>query len=132
MFPGIHDGSLVGYAVDATRRQLSLSVVPEAEDADPFQVVFSGYVAHFFPAPHLPATLDSIYPVDAGELLTNEWRQIQAGYTSCGFPGAWGRTLPDALSFLRANHIAAYQIVSSYGLSGWVLATSAATLSHAA
>src|SRR5688572_13374436 len=126
MFPGIHDSLLVAYSVDSEHQALVLSLLPHHGSAlAPFAVVFSGVVAHSFPAPLLPAILGDIRQTPADALLRQEWASIERAYRANGWPGPWANSLLDAMAFVTASELRGYEIESSYGLNGWVLARDA-------
>jgi hypothetical protein len=126
MFPGIHDSLLIGYTVNAESREVILLLRPHQGSASAsFAVVFEGVVAHSFDAPLLPAILAEIIPVSADMLITSRWSSIEQGFKKSGWPGPWADTLANATRFAQDSGIQAFQIESSYGLSGWVLAHSA-------
>jgi hypothetical protein len=126
MFPEIHDSLLVAYSVNSESGELVLSCQPHHGcGTAPFSVVFAGVAAHCFEAPLLPAILFDITQVPATDLLKTEWPAIESGFKQCGWPGAWAETLAGAVGYSAASDLHAFQIESSYGLSGWVLARSA-------
>ena len=107
-------------------QELILSLQPHHGSAtEPFNVVFDGVVAHRFEAPLLPAILAEIFPVSAERLIAEHWPSIERGYKDSGWPGPWADTFANASHFSQSSGIQAFQIESSYGLSGWVLAKSA-------
>ena len=125
MFSGIHDSLLVAYSVNSESHELVLSLQPHHGSAtSPFSIVFRGLAAHRFEAPQLPAILSDINPISAESLFTAIWPSIERGYKACGWPGSWADTLVNALHFANASSLQGFQIESSYGLSGWVLARS--------
>jgi len=124
MLPPIHDSKLVGYEVDGREQRLSLTIEPASGARDAFRLSVEGYVAHFFPAPMLPAIIQGIYPVDAVQLVRDAWPLIEAGHADCGWPGPWAHSLETAAAFLAAGDYRGFRIESSYGLSGWVLGQS--------
>ena len=126
MFSGVHDSLLVAYSVDSSNGELVLSVEPQHGSAlAPFSVQFHGAVAHSFETPLLPAILYGINKITAADLVRSEWQAIERGYKLGGWPGPWAGSLQDALAFVEASDLVGFQIESSYGLSGWVLAKSA-------
>ena len=126
MFAGVHDSLLVGYSANSHTKEVVLSLQPHHGSAtSPFSVVFNGVVAHCFPAPLLPAILSQIIPVSSEWLLTDQWPSIECGYKDCGWPGPWANTLANATRFVQASELQGFQVESSYGMSGWVLALSA-------
>ena len=126
MFPGVHDSLLVAYSVDSSIGEIFLSVEPQYDSAPaPFTIHFSGAAAHSFETPHLPAILYGITQISAAELIRSEWPAIERGYKLGGWPGPWASSLAAALAFLEASDLNGFQIESSFGLSGWILAKSA-------
>ena len=126
MFSGVHDSLLTAYSVDSEARELVLRCEPHHGSArTPFQVVFTGVEAHHFPAPQLPAILDEIGEVPMAAFLESQWGTIAAGFRTCGWPGPWGVSVQEAAAHASSHGLRAFDVSSSYGLSGWVLAKSA-------
>jgi hypothetical protein len=126
MFPEVHDSLLVAYSVNSESGELSLSCQPHHGCGKaPFSVVFTGVAAHSFEFPLLPAILFDITQVSAADLLKAEWSAIEQGTKQCGWPGPWAETLADAVDHAAASDLRGFQVESSYGLEGWVLAQSA-------
>ena len=125
MFTGIHDSLLVAYSVNSETQELVLSLKPHQGSAPaPFNVVFHGLIAHRFNAPLLPAVLSEIIAVSAESLIFKQWQSIERGFKAAGWPGPWADTLSNATRFAQASELQGFQLESSYGLSGWVLARS--------
>ena len=126
MFPGVHDSLLVGYSVNSERQELLLSIKPHHDSAPaPFAVLFQGVAAHSFDTPVMPAILYGITRISAGDLIRADWPAIERGFKLGGWPGPWADTLTNATDFADSKGLSGFQIESSYGLSGWVLAQSA-------
>ena len=126
MFSGVHDSLIIGYSVNSEAQELVLSMQPHHGSApSPFNIVFDNVAAHCFEAPLLPAILAEIIPVSAEWLITEQWQRIAHGFNSCGWPGSWADTLANAKHFVKSSSLQGFQVESSYGLSGWVLARSA-------
>ena len=126
MFQEVHDSLLVAYSVNSESGELSLSCQPHHGcGTAPFIVVFAGVAAHSFEFPLLPAILFDITQVPAADLLKTEWPAIERGSKQCGWPGPWAETLAGSVSYAAASDLCGFQIESSYGLEGWVLARSA-------
>jgi hypothetical protein len=126
MFQEIHDSLLVAYSVNSEASELVMHCQPHHGCGNaPFSVVFAGVSAHCFEFPLLPSILLDITQVPAATLLTEEWPAIERGSKQCGWPGSWAQTLAGAVSYAEASKLHGFQIGSSYGLEGWVLAQSA-------
>ena len=126
MFAGIHDSRLMAYSVNSETQEVVLTFHPhQGSAASSVALTFYGVAAHCFDAPLLPAILAAVIPVSAAWLLNNQWPSIERGYRQCGWPGPWADTLANATRFVEVSSLQGFQIESSYGLSGWVLARSA-------
>ena len=126
MFPEIHDSLLIAYSVNSETGELVMHCQPHHGCGKaPFSVVFSGVSAHSFEFPLLPAILFDITQVSAETLLTQEWSAIERGSKQCGWPGPWAQTFAGAVGYAAASDLHGFQVGSSYGLEGWVLAQSA-------
>jgi hypothetical protein len=126
MFPGFHDSLLVGYAVDLQREEIQLSLQPHHGAAQgPFQLVFRGVAAHSFPHPHLPAIMAAVIAGSAAALIARHWPEVVVGFAANGWPGPWASTLESAQQFCASRKLQGFEVESSYGLFGWVLALSA-------
>jgi hypothetical protein len=126
MFTEIHDSLLVAYSVNSETSELVMHCQPHHGcGKSAFSIVFAGISAHRFEFPLLPSILFGITQVTAEALLTAEWPAIERGTKRCGWPGPWAQTLAGAVSYAEASDLRGFQIGSSYGLEGWVLAQSA-------
>jgi hypothetical protein len=126
MFPEIHDSLLVGYAADSRRARLVLSLLPHQGSASlAFRIVFSGVAAHHFPYPLLPAVVQGLVPDNANALIARHWASIETGFKENAWPGPWATSLSTAQAFCATQGLKAFELESSYGMSGWVLARSA-------
>jgi hypothetical protein len=123
MISGIHDSLLTAYGVDSRREELFLGCLPHQGSAQaPFKVIFSRVAAHWFPYPLLPAILSGVWEMKAEELITLNWSTICSGSANNAWPGSWSESLEKAIVYVGLKKLVGYNIESSYGLNGWVLA----------
>lgn len=66
-------------------------------------------------------------PID--KVLLDYGSEIRKSYRMSGAPGSWAGDLGSASAILGAKSIRGFQLSSSYGLSGWILAKEAAVKS---
>jgi hypothetical protein len=125
MFPRIHDTQVVAYSADsrAARLELLLRDGP-AEDAPVFRLVFSGVAAHQFAYPLMPSWVFGLEVISAEDLLNREWGNFQQGTHLTGWPGAWAASLEQARAYCSERSLRGFDLESSYGFDGWVLAQS--------
>ena len=125
MFPRIHDTQVVAYSADSrsARVELVLRDGPK-EDAPVFQLVFSGVAAHQFEYPLMPSWVFGLEEIPAVELLAREWDNFQQGTRLTGWPGAWADSQEQAEAYCNEQGLRGFDLESSYGFDGWVLAQS--------
>jgi hypothetical protein len=127
MLPSVHDHSLLEYRVDLINSRIVLITLPEAArtqaDVRPVQTVFEGREAHHFDAVSTGAILFDIDEASLSEFLASHRDEFDKGHKSVGAPSWWRGTVAEALAYLTARGVRAFEISSSYGFSGWVLAT---------
>jgi hypothetical protein len=118
--PNIHDHSLLEYRVDLTNRRITLITLPESARSlpnnPPIKTVFEGREGHHFDR------------VSSGVIFLLEFLkaleiELDEGFKSVGAPSWWGGSIEKARAYLIAGNVHAFEINSSYGFSGWVLAS---------
>ena len=122
MFQGIHDSQVLAYSADSRSGQVLLHLREGPEGSPLFDLRFSGVVAHQFPYPLMPSWVLDLVQVPAEELLTREWDAIAEGFRLVGWPGSWANSLENAHAHCRAQNVSGYDLETSYGMTGWVLA----------
>jgi hypothetical protein len=94
------------------------------EDAPIFQLVFSGVAAHQFEFPLMPSWVFGLDEIAPEELLVREWEKFQKGTHLTGWPGAWADSIEHARAYCSEHGLRGFDVESSYGFDGWVLAQS--------
>lgn len=124
MATSIHDNKLISYTVNERTRQITLQTIfDEKSPAEPTEVIFRGVEAYFFEdhALSLGTILDGLNEVDPNRLVDGSWALFQKG-RAFGWPGPWAETKEKASAFFAANAIRGFEITSSCGMNGWVMA----------
>ena len=123
----VHDNNLYAYAVICDQRQIMLHTEFVHGSATEYtDVVFSGVVAHYFEDVLSGNILFDINEVDP-ETIVRERADLFAGRKNYGWPdGIRYRDVDDLVGILRRLGVRGYEIGSSYGMSGWVLAAAMA------
>lgn len=120
----IHDNRLIRYTVSDIEKDIVLETAfTEKTPHEYTNIKFSGVLAYFFTdhSLELGTILNAIEPTPAATILKNYWAQFEAG-KKWGWPGTWAVTRIDAENHCQAHTIQGYEIISSCGLNGWVLA----------
>jgi hypothetical protein len=122
MFSEIHDSQVLAYSADSRSSEVLLHLRAGPEGSPLFALRFSGVVAHQFPYPLMPSWVLDLAPVPAEELLARDWEAIVEGFRLVGWPGSWADSLGNAQAYCRAEGVSGYDLATSYGMTGWVLA----------
>lgn len=125
--PNIHDHSLLEYRVDLANRRITLITLPESArtlpNIAPLKTVFEGREGHHFDRVSSGVIFLDIEEAPLSEFLKAHEIELDEGSKSVGAPPWWGGSIEKARAYLVARNVHAFEINSSYGFSGWVLAT---------
>ena len=123
----VHDNFLVSYEVLCEQREIRLHTEYRDVALDaPFEytdVVFRGVFAYHFQQDTLTNILFDIEEVAVASILADAQALLDAG-RAYGWPRIEGSPSPALEAYLSANDVRGFEIASSYGLGGWVLAQS--------
>jgi hypothetical protein len=122
--PSIHDNRVISYEVDGQNRRVVLHT--RFEERQPFEVtdvIFEGVLAYHFENDNFGNILFGIEEVPV-EQLVQENRSLFEQGAPYAWPGPWNDTPETSVHHLIAKGAKAFEISSSYGLSGWVIAES--------
>ncbi|HEX8913438.1 MAG TPA: hypothetical protein VF796_13840 [Humisphaera sp.] len=118
----VHDNNVYAYAVLCERRRLVLHTEYRDGDAEEYtDVVFAGVVAHHFEDVLAGNILFGIDEVDP-ERIVAEWADLFARRKNYGWPRVEYDRQEELVAALRRDGVKGFEIGSSYGLGGWVLA----------
>jgi hypothetical protein len=92
-------------------------------------VEFSGVEGYNFKNDAFDNIIFSLTEVSADKILLDHGSEIEEYSRMAGAPGQWADDLKAASAILGAQGVKGFELSSSYGLSGWVLAKQAAVLS---
>ena len=128
----VHDHTLVGYEVDGRARRITL----RTEGAEPavrrrVDVTFEGVLAYQFADDALTSILFDIVEMPLGAAIEQHWSELDAGFVRSGAPTFWDADRAVVLAHveeLSRNGAQWFDIISSYGLSGWVVARNVAVV----
>ncbi|MBR0711169.1 hypothetical protein [Bradyrhizobium liaoningense] len=128
MLPSLHDYFLISYEVHCEARRITLRARPDTRPhpaSDPSLdriVVFDGVEGYHFWDDAFGNIIFSLTEVPVEKLLLDRQTEIKESYRMSGAPGPWAADLASADAVLSAKGIRGFELYSSYGLSGWLLA----------
>lgn len=125
--PSLHDNFLVSYEVNCEARQIKLRArrdprVPGNELQRDRIIVFNGVEGYQFENDAFGNIIFSLQRIPVEQLISERKARIAESYRMQGAPGTWAADLGSAAQTLTAMGVQAFDLNSSYGLSGWILA----------
>ena len=120
----VHDNKLVSYTVNEDAKIILLETFyGEKTSREYANIKFSNVLAYFFEnhSIQLGTIIFDIEETTTDIILENNWNKFEAG-KRWGWPGDWADSKEKASAYFEKNLIKAYEIGSSCGLCGWVLA----------
>ena len=124
--PSIHDHSLLEYRVDLANRRVTLITVPEPARIKPgttaLETIFDGMEGHHFGSVAAGVIFLDIEEAPLEEFLPAHEIEFNEGSRMTGTPVWWKGSVSEAQRYLTERKVRAFEINSSYGFDGWVLA----------
>lgn len=118
----IHDNVIYGYTVDCERQRIILHTeFHETGRAEYTDVIFLGVLVHHFERVLMGNILFSIDEVEPDQIIEG-WQQVFMRQKQYCWPAIEYQALDELAATLRQRGLSGYEISSSYGMSGWVLA----------
>ena len=121
--PSVHDNIVYSYSVDCEGSRLVLHTVFRDREPHEFtDLVFRDVVAHHFEHVLPGNILFGVDEVDVASVVSRDRRLLSDSWRYGWPPVPYDGDLEILTETLKASAVRAYEISSSYGLSGWVLA----------
>lgn len=114
----IHDSRVVAYEVDCERRRIVLHT--RRASREQIDVTFEGVVAYRIQNDNFGNILFSIREIPIHLLVSREEEVFQKG-SGYAWPGPWNESSESAIQYMESKGARAFEISSSYGLTGWVV-----------
>ncbi|XZF75518.1 hypothetical protein ACSBO6_18365 [Bacillus sp. AL-1R] len=115
---GIHDNEIIGYEVELAKNKIILHTVSETNKY--IDVLFTDVLAHYFETQIPGSILFGIDESDVSKFCAENEQLLEKQKDYC-----WPMYYDDVFElqdFLMMNRYKYYEIMASYGLSGWILA----------
>ena len=122
--PSIHDNRVVSYKVDGERRQIVMHT--RFEDREPIEhtdLVFEGVLAYHFENDNFGNILFGVEEIPVSQLVASNRSLFEEG-VKYAWPGPWNTSAEVSVQHFEFEGAKAFEISSSYGLVGWVVAKS--------
>lgn len=122
----LHNNHLFAYEVYSRARTIILRT-EYAYGEQPSQqtdAIFEGVLDHHFQNPVLPSIILDVEEADTQGTITCNKELIDQGYQTSGWPSFWRDTVVGMVEAISEAGCKTFEISSSYGLNGWVVAKS--------
>ena len=116
--PSVHDNRIKSFTVDGEARTLTLRTVTES--GSPVDLVFSGVEAYFLEHDNFGNIILAIEEFPVSRLIEENRERFENG-RRFGWPGPWNQSLEASLRHFEATAARAFELSSSYGMTGWVV-----------
>lgn len=129
-----HDHWLTGYAVDGEKRMLTLRLSEDPRTTEaPYlaDLLFEG-VQDYFLEHDLGENIVYSIREKSIEIFLNENSEDFVKQSKWAWPKFWKGDVARTQMFLSSNRCRVWELQSSYGLSGWVVATQVQELARVA
>ncbi len=130
-----HDYHLTGYEIDGELREVRMHLAwqypNEPTPRPPETVVFEGVEDYFF---EHDLGVNIVYSVEEVPLLAHleEWASKFQTSAKWGWPRFWKGDVKNTMEHLSSRGAKCFELFSSYGLTGWVVANGARAFTSAA
>lgn len=123
----IGDYWLTGYSVDAKLGEIRLRAEwPHAEIPEGMprnsEICFREVEAYHLVHDNFGTILGWIVERPVAEFVSRLASEFEAGFSHDGWPHFWRGSVEQAVAYLQSQGARAFEIVSTLGLTGWVLA----------
>jgi len=118
----VHDNHLVAYTVHAKEKKIVFHT--EFHERKPHEftdVIFDDVLAYHFENDLFGTIIFDIKEVDLTVLLKDHAMMFEAGWRY-GWPRGWQKEKEDIATYVKRLDLRAFEVASSYGMSGWVIA----------
>ena len=124
--PSLHDHFLVSYEVNCETRQIKLHTTPDPRDPAmreqrPRTITFNGVEGYQFKDDAFGNIIFALQKIPVEQLIAERGAEIAASFRMAGALDSWATDLASAPQALTVMGMQAFDLSSSYGLSGWIL-----------
>jgi len=115
---------VIAYHVDCERSRIVLHTrFDEREPVEWTDVIFEGVEAYELVGDNFGNILFDVREIPITQLVDEQRATFEEGVVYA-WPGAWNESPEAALRYFQDKEVKAFEIDSSYGLAGWVVAKS--------
>ena len=118
----VHDNHLVAYTVFSEERKIVIQTVYLHKVPSEFtDVIFEDVLAYRFEHDLFGNIIFDVCEMDLAVLTDTHAAEFEAGWWH-GWPWGWEKNKESVLSYFQRLEVKAFELSSSYGMTGWVVA----------
>ena|SRR5688572_13917193 len=122
--PSIHDSLLTGYVVNGSAQLITLHTEPHQGGGEAFiDVIFERVVAYHFEGDCLQNIVFGIEQVSVDQIV-GDGSEFAERHRQYGWPRDWNEPRESFAQFLVRVGAKVFELHCSYGMAGWVAASS--------
>jgi hypothetical protein len=115
---------VVSYEVNGASRRIVLHTrFGEPEHLEFTDVIFEGVLAYYFEHDNFGNILFGVDEVPVNQLVADNRILFEQG-SKYAWPGSWNESPEASIDHFESNRGTGFEMSSSYGLAGWVIAES--------
>jgi len=120
----VHDNVLVSYEVLAGRREIHLHTQSPGTKPQHTDIIFRGVEGYFFYHDNLETIIFDVVEISVDRILEDDRERFEDGWRF-HWPGRWNtESAAGRKEYLMKRQVRGFDISSSYGMTGWILAKS--------
>jgi hypothetical protein len=117
-----HDDYLAAYEVRCEAKEITLCI-RSAQNNHITKVVFTGVEGYCLKNDAMGNIISSLERVPAQAVIDEFKNDIAESFRMAGAPGPWAVDLTTAVQYLTGRGAQGFMLSSSFGMSGWILAS---------
>lgn len=120
--PSVHDNRILRYSVEADAKRIVFETeYGEGNHREFADVVFDDVLAYHFENDLFGTIIFDIDEVDIARLLDDNASRFEQGWRY-GWPRGWEKQQETLVGYVKRLGMRAFELSSSYGMTGWVIA----------
>lgn len=120
--PSVHDNHILAYTVSATEKRIVIETeYPHREPLERTNIVFDDVLAYHFERDLFGTIIFDFEEVDLCTFLKERAPMFEDGWRH-GWPRGWDKRKEEIEAYVTRLEMRAFELTSSYGMDGWVLA----------
>lgn len=120
----VHDNVLISYEVLAEKREIHLHTKLPGTKCEHTDIIFRGVEGYYFFHDNFETIIFDVKEISVDRILEDDRERFDEGWRFA-WPGRWNTdSEASRKAYLTERGVRGFELSSSYGMSGWILAKS--------